>query len=106
MTTEVNAQPEQETVTPKPALQTNHNELSYEHSIAYHIVGKLVLDGALDPTNYNFENGTGGLPFVVNSIAQALLDGLAAFGWQDGVAELINAASLGVLHMRPKEGAQ
>ena len=101
----MNASTEQETVTPAPAPQTNHNELSYEHSIAYFIVGKLVLDGALDPTNYNFENGGEregdvALPFVVNSVADALLDGLKAYGWHEGVAELVDAASLGRLHMK------
>lgn len=96
--------------TPKPE-HTNVNNLRYEHCIAYFIVGKLVLDGALDPTNFNFDLGgtddqDHALPYIVNSIAQALLDGLAAFGWtHGGVAKLVDMADWGISHHK-KGGAK
>jgi hypothetical protein len=86
----------------------NAQGMTYEQCIAYHIVGRPVLDGALDARNFNFEKGNEtGLPFVVEQIAEALLEGLAAYGWQYSISEIINAAQIGELHgWKPKQTAE
>ena len=91
--------------------ETAAQGLPYEHCIAYFIVGKLILDGALDPSNLNFENGgerpevDQDVPFIVNSIAAALMDGLRAFGWnKGGVARLIDMGDWGVMHHNDGKG--
>ena len=73
----------------------NAQGLTYEQSIAYFIVGKLVLDGALDPSNFNFNPDAYGVPFIVNSIAESISAGLEAFGWTHGVSAAIDAAQVG-----------
>lgn len=67
--------------------------VTYEQCVAYYIVGKLVLDGALDPRNFNFDRMPDGMPFVVNSIAQCINDGLESYGWRDGLFRLIDWGS-------------
>lgn len=86
---------EQVTAATPSELGLNAQGLTYEQSIAYYIVGKLVLDGALDPRNFNFNSDVEGIPFIVDSIAESISAGLEAFGWQHGVSAVIDAAQVG-----------
>lgn len=83
----MNAQPEQENVTPQHA-PARPPQVPFEDSAAAYIVGKLALMGWLHPEGY------GEMSEVTAHVSEWLMETLRFAGWEGGLDELVNAGDL------------